>query len=96
MALDRAEIERSLKRKGFVLDDGRDHRYYYHERNGRRTGVYTKVSTGSQYRTLHDSTLSKIKKQLRLSTSDELHDFVNCPMTLEMYNAILMQRGQFS
>ena len=88
--MEREKIATSLKKKGFVEDiKGRDHRYYHHQVNGKRTGVRTKLSMGSKYKRLGNPLLAKIKKQLKLDSPKELSDLVNCPMTGDDYIEIL-------
>jgi len=43
MPIDRKRIEASLRKKGFIQEGG-DHKYFYHEVNGKRTGAYAYVS----------------------------------------------------
>ena len=88
--MEREKIASSLRKKGFVEDiKGRDHRYYHHQVNGKRTGVRTKLSMGSNYKRLGTPLLAKIKKQLKLDSSKDLADLVNCPMTEDDYIEIL-------
>lgn len=91
--MDRALLERALASKGFDLDESRDHRFYHHAVNGKRSGVWTKISTGSGYKRLDASLLGKIKRQMRLDTSLELRDFANCPMSTEDYVKKLQAKG---
>jgi hypothetical protein len=92
MQIDRKTIEASLQRKGFV-QEVRDHRYYYHELNGRRTGPYTFISTGSSYKTYGVGLLKAMKIQLRLDTLTQVHDLCACPMSREEYIRILHEKG---
>lgn len=86
----RSLIEESLKKKGFEVEQsGRDHRFYYFYYNGKKTGVRTKISTGSGYKDYSDSLLGTIKKQLCFPSRRHLDDFINCPLTLEDYIDIL-------
>ena len=94
--MEREKIATSLKKKGFVEDiKGRDHRYYHHQFNGKRTGVRTKLSMGSKYKRLGAPLLAKIKKQLKLDSSEDLADLVNCPMTQDDYIEILKVKDIF-
>ena len=69
--IDRAIIEQSLLRKGFVLEETH-HRYYYHEFKGKRSRAYTYVSTGSSYKSYGDTLLKRMKKELCLDTLQEV------------------------
>lgn len=91
--MDQADIQSSLAKKGFVCEDDRDHKYYHHKLDGRYTGVKTKFSRGSNFKRLDPSLLSRIKKQLRLNTSREFRELVECPMSKDDYVQILRTKG---
>lgn len=91
--MDRDKIQSALMSKGFELDESGDHKYLHHIHAGKKTGVKTKLSRGKQYKRLDASLLSKIKKQLKLDTSSELRDFIDCPMTKDEYLNILRGKG---
>lgn len=90
--MDRANIEAALNKKGFVCKE-KDHRYYYHQVDGKYTGIQTKVSTGTKYKRLGPPLVAKIKKQLQLDSPKDFNDFVNCPMTKNDYNNKLAEKG---
>lgn len=92
MQLDRSSIESALVAKGFAREDTH-HRYFYHEHQGRRTGVYTYTSHGSNFKSYGDPLLRSMRQQLRLDTVAQLADLVNCPMTRDGYNEHLRGRG---
>lgn len=53
MRVEKRTIESNLPRKGFVLDDSGDHRYFYHEYLGQRTGslyIYVARNHTQNYR----------------------------------------------
>jgi hypothetical protein len=56
LQIDRSEIEASLAAKGFIKEDSH-HRYFYHEVEGKRSGVFTYTSHGSHYKTIGDNLL---------------------------------------
>lgn len=91
MQIDRKEIESSLVAKGFVEEDTH-HRYFYHEIRGKRTGIHTHTSHGSDFKTYGDNLLKLMKKQLRLDTLSEVADLFKCPMTGEAYNDFLKNK----
>lgn len=93
MDIKRDQIESSLLKKGFVSDDDRDHRFFHHVWAGKRTGIKTKISRGSKYRAIDASLQSKMKKQLKLDTSEEFRGLVLCPMAAEDYLEKLRTRG---
>lgn len=93
MPIERSRIERSLEQKGFVREEKTKHSYFYHEVNGKRTGIATFVSRGTKYRTYDDSLIGGIKRQLRLDSAADAKEFLNCPMTAEEYNQRLRSKG---
>ena len=90
-----ADIEGALLRKGFVLDDSKDHRYLYLWVNGRRTSVRTKVSHArADY---GDGLLGMVQRQLRLTGDKRVFNgLLDCPVTAEEYVAHLLRRGEIS
>jgi len=82
--LPRREVENSLLSKGFRSSD-RDHEFFFLYVDGLKTSIRTKVSRGTQYKTLSDDLLSKMKRQLRLEKMSQLLELVNCPMTHAIY-----------
>ncbi len=89
MQLSRRTIESTLPQKGFAEDRASHHRYFHHEYDGKRTGIYTYTSHGSAYKTYGDSLLRCMRQQLHLDSIAQLADLVNCPMSREGYNAHL-------
>jgi hypothetical protein len=92
MQLDRSRIENALAAKGFVREDTH-HRYFYHEHQGKRTGVTTYTSHGSGYKAYGDPLLRSMRRQLRLDTVAQLADLVRCPMSADAYNEHLKGKG---
>lgn len=92
MQLDRSRIESALAAKSFVREDTH-HRYFYHEHQGKRTGVTTYTSHGSGFKTYGDPLLRSMRQQLHLDTVAQLADLVNCPMSRDGYNAHLKGKG---
>lgn len=82
-------IESALLKKGFIKKTTH-HNLFYLCINGRITGIHTFLSHGiSEY---NDILLAKIKRQMHLS-GNELDAFIECPLTLEEYVALLDKRG---
>ena len=79
--------------KGFVPDNKRDHRYFHHVYEGKRTGIFTYTSHGSTYKTYGDELLGKMKRQLYLKTPAQLRDLVTCPISAEEYIGIVKANG---
>ena len=92
MQIDRRQIESSLPRKGFTKEDTH-HRYFYHEYDGKRTGIYTYTSHGSSFKTYGDPLLRSMKGQLRLDTVSQLSDLLLCPMSGDDYSEHLKSKG---
>jgi len=92
LQIDRNDIEASLLTKGFVKEETH-HRYFYHEVEGKRSGIFTYTSHGSHYKTYGDNLLKLIKKQLRLETLGQLFDLVKCPMSSNDYVSLLREKG---
>ena len=92
MQIPRKKIEQSLKKKGFVNDQN-DHRYFYHEYNGKRTGVYTYTSYGSNYKDYGMSLIKLLKRELKLDSTMDAMNFLKCPMTQQQYEKKLKNKG---
>lgn len=92
MQVEKRIIESNLPRKGFV-EENTHHKYFYHEYQGRRTGIYTYTSHGSKYKTYENNLLGMMKKQLRLDTIRQVVDLFKCPITRDGYNQILKGKG---
>ena len=94
LPLDRGDIAAALIVKGFYLDPkkSRDHDVYRLDANPTEP-VLTKLSRGGKYRTLGPDLVSKIRRQLKLSNKKQLEDFVECPMTKELYIEHLHETG---
>ncbi len=93
MQIDKRTIESNLPSKGFVKEDGTHHRYFHHEYNGKRTGVYTYTSHGSKPKTYSDNLIRMMKTQLKLNKNKEVFDLCTCPIDREKYNQLLIKNG---
>lgn len=94
MSIPRRIIEKSLPDKGFVRENDHDHRYFYHEYNGRRTGAYTYTSHGSKgYKDYGDELLKRMRVPLHLDYLREVKNLCLCPMDGNDYNQILRRKG---
>lgn len=92
-ALDRSEIEAALPRKGFQEIPDRDHKVYKLVVDNKYTGIYTKTSRGSNYKTLSSDLVGRIARQLRLTTK-EFKSLVDCPLSEADYLRLLRTRGE--
>ena len=91
MSIKRALIEASLKRKGFVLKQG-DHKFYLFTHNNKVTSIFTKVSHGSKNKTISDSLVSIMARQLKLSTG-QFKKLIDCSMRKSDYIVSLKNRN---
>jgi len=92
--MDRDKLEKSLLKKGFVMDDTKDHRYFHLVVDGKEPGISTKTSHGSKtHKVLGKPLQSDVKKQLNLDTSKQLREYVDCSLTLDKYLDILKEKG---
>lgn len=92
-ALPRDDIEIALNKKGFEMEDSRDHRFWFFLYKGQRTEIRTKTSRGSKYKDYPIGLLKRIKEQLRLDSLNQLKDLVECPIDKEDYEEILKKKG---
>lgn len=90
MPLQSRVVRPSLERKGFAVEDSKDimFRHFY---QGKRTGIWTKISQGNHE--IHDSLLGSMKKQLKLRSKKEVCDLCDCSMSSEEYITILKAQG---
>lgn len=89
--VERRDVESALRKKGFVLEET-DHRYYKLQVDGKYTGIQTKVSTGTKYKTLAASLVGLMAGQLRLSKAEFL-DLVRCSIDGDAYVSLLEKKG---
>ena len=90
--MNRADVEGGLAKKGFRDTGGKKHRVYKLIVGGFETGVMTMVSRGTKYKTLGDTLVSRMAKQLSL-TKAQFVDLVNCPLSHEGFVNILKKQG---
>jgi len=92
----RSLIKSALESKGFEMDTcghNRDHDFFLHYVNNKKTGIRTFLSRGVKYKEYSDDLLSQVAKQLRLKRK-ELDEFIECPLTQEGYVTLLKERGE--
>jgi hypothetical protein len=83
-------LEKALKKKGFILNPEIDHhKFYYLHINGIKYPIYTYLSHGiDEY---GDNLMSEIKKQLKFDTTKNMENFFDCPLTKEKYIKMLKE-----
>jgi hypothetical protein len=85
----RINIESALKSKGFKQIKKRDHDKFYLVIDEKISHISTKISTGSNYKTIGDNLLIQMYKQLRMNNKDELKKFIGCKYSLDDYKKSL-------
>jgi len=91
MDIKREIIESNLVKKGFIEGPG-DHKYFYHEYNGIRTGAYTYTSRGGKFKTYGYTLFNRMKKLLKLDRQRDVVALLDCSMSEEEYNNILIEK----
>ncbi len=93
MPVQKRDIVRNLPKKGFEKDRSGDHIRFRHKFEGKYTGPNTKVSHSPKVKEIDGDLLTQMRKQLRLETTAQLINLVDCPMTGDNYVEFLQQRG---
>ena len=93
---ERSKIRKALRAKGFVKHEGGNHEIWAYDNAGIREPVVTILSRGSGYKKYGDRLLRDMRFQLKLDTTADLCDLIDCPMTAESYRSILMKKGILS
>lgn len=87
MTRDRKDIDAALQRKGFLRVDN-DHQYYiYHNTAGKKTIKKTKMSMGSSHKTIGDTLLAQMARQVGI-TKGKFLDLVDCTLDQNGYEEI--------
>jgi len=76
------DVKRALTTKGFQEEEERDHRYYFYFHEGKKSGIFTKISHGESE--IHDKNCSKMAKQIKLS-GPQFGKFVDCELEKDEY-----------
>lgn len=88
MELKQQAVEKSLKAKGFVQEDGH-HRYFvYYTIDGLKSSISTRTSHGN--RDLNGYLISNMARQVKLS-KDQFLDLVRCPLGRDDYERLLRE-----
>ena len=96
MQLQRRDVLSGLKKKGFLEDKEGDKSHWvlvYYDAGGRFSGITTRLSRGTKYREIRAPLLTKMAKQCRLERKEEFHNLVECPMSREAYECLLVSAG---
>lgn len=89
MTLERRDVLRGLRKKGFAKDNGANHIVLHHTVDGRDTGVVVTVSRGSKYKTLGHPFVKGMAAQSLLSTK-QFRKLVSCELSQEDYARIAL------
>lgn len=92
MQVERRTIESNLLSKGFIKRES-DHTYLHYRYQGKPTGIYTRISRGSGYKTYGINLLKVMKTQLKLESIQQVVDLCRCPISRDDYNQILRDKG---
>lgn len=90
MPYDARKVAASLQRKGFSPRQN-NHTFFDLVVNGKNAGIYTKISHGE--REIGTPLAKKMQHQMKLPTSGDFRDFVECPMSADDYVALLRRTG---
>ena len=94
MQLERREVVRALRKKYFTEEKGsRNHDFYFLIVDNKRTGIFTKVSRGTEYKTLQEKLIKSMAEQIRLEKT-QFVDLVSCSLSGDGYLKILRDTNQ--
>ncbi len=85
-------IEKVFRQKGLVPKEAADHRKWILLHEGKYTAIFTKVSRSPKHKVIDDSNLGRMSKQLKFRMLRDFKDFVECPVTQEMYLELLKEQ----
>lgn len=86
----KTDVSRILQKKGFTLDETRDHKcFYLYNSDGTRTTVWTKISHGSSNE-IHDGLLGEMMRQIHLK-KPQFNEYMDCTLSKEKYLDILKE-----
>ncbi len=92
-SIPRDTIEKSLSEKGFVKEEGSNHRIWYYWYEGKKTKIRTPISRGTGYKDYTPTLLKMMKPQLYLDSSRQLEDLLRCPMDEKKYTKLMLDKG---
>jgi len=92
MTRSKKDVEKGLRRKGFVEQDGDHHFFIYHTLGGQESHVFTKTSHSPKYKNLSSDLIGKMAHQCKLNKKQFL-GLVDCPLSRETYEEILTELG---
>jgi len=78
------DVESSLEKKGFILDEKGHHYFVYWTRDGRKTRARSKTSHTPKMKDIPDNILAQMARQCLL-TKPEFLRLIDCPMERDEY-----------
>jgi len=88
----RRELQKALRKKGFIEKEGGRHTKYILTENGKKKRVMTIISRGKDKEELGPALVRRIMKQLHFDDPKKFEDFVKCPMSYEDYLTMLREK----
>ena len=85
----RLTIDSSLTKKGFIKTTQSSHYYYKFMTDGKITNIRTKMSMGSNHKTIGDNLLVQMYKQLKMNNITEFRKYIECTYSYEAYTKFL-------
>jgi len=83
-----------LTSKGFQKLDKKDHYRYNLKIDGKISHIGTKMSMGSNYKTVGDNLLIQMYKQLRMSNLSEFKKYIECKYSYDNYIKYLKEKNK--
>jgi len=90
-ARDRKDIEASLEGKGFVRVETHHHLFVYWTIDGKKSRLRTRTSHGSSTKTIGDSLLAQMAKQVGL-TKVQFIGLIECPLSRQAYENLITDK----
>ena len=89
----KSKVETALRQKGFAENQSHHHQFVYTRQDGRLTSIRTKTSHTPKMKDLGDELLGQMAKQAKLDRRTFL-ELVDCPLSREAYEALLIKKGE--
>ncbi len=86
------QLAQALSKKGFIKESGKRHDQYFFVYNSKRTSIRVSISRGSGYAYSGDLLRRLRADEMKLDKQNFI-DFIQCPLTVEMYAQYLIQKG---
>lgn len=95
MRLSLRYLHTKLKSKGFKIETKDDYYCRFYINGEIKTKIRSKAGGYSKkkYKTLPNSTVSRIYRALHFDSKEQFKEFLDCPFELEDYQKILFEKG---